>query len=168
MRRAQEKADKKQELAKERLKAERILKRERRRQRIQNRTKPKAKQTSSVRDSNKRPPGRWSGIFAMFVAVFIVLQAVLPVDTSQNQLFSMIVNVLYYFMFGYFLQLWMSRSKISNGFYLTIATGVALTLGLISAQFFIPLVTPDIQLAFFAIPAIILGTFMGQLVYNRA
>ncbi len=168
MRRAQGKAEKKQELAKDRLKAERILKRERRRQRIQNRAKPKAKQTSTNKDSNKRPPGRWSGIFTMFVAVFIVLQAVLPVDTTQNPLFSMIVNVLYYFMFGYFMQLWMSRSQISKGFYLTIATGVALTLGLISAQFFIPLVTPDVQLAFFAIPAIILGTFMGQLIYNRA
>ena len=164
MRRAQEKADKKQEQAKERLKAERREKRQRLLQRRQNRRKAPVANPQTPR----KLPGRFSSVFTIMVAVFIVLQSVVPPTPGQNPTFAFVINVLYYFMLGYFMYLWLARVQFRQAFNVTIAAGIGLTLAMVAAQVAIPGLNPEYRLLFFAIPAVILGSFIGQLIFTRS
>ncbi|MCA9837596.1 MAG: hypothetical protein KC422_11805 [Trueperaceae bacterium] len=164
MRRAQEKADKKQEQAKERLKAERILKRQRVMQRRQQPRKPREVSPGE----RKKLPGRFSSLFTAMVAIFIVMQSIIPPASDQNQTLAFVINVLYYFMFGYFMYLWLARIQFKQALNVTIGAGIGLTLALLGAQFAIPGLSPEFRLIFFAIPAVILGTFIAQFIFNKA
>ncbi len=163
MRRAQEKADKKQVEARDRLRTERRVKRQRI---LQRRKEPKKSQSSSPQGERKLP-GRFSSIFTLMVAVFIVLQSIIPPTPGQNPTFAFIINVLYYFMLGYFMYLWLARIQFKQALYVTIASGVGLALAMAVTQFAIPGLSPEYRLVLFAIPAVILGSFVGQLIFTK-
>lgn len=169
MRRAQEKADQKQADAKERLKAERILKRQKIRARRAAPKKAASNGSSAAPAKPKNPPGRFSGALSIFVTAFVALQAIVPAASDQNPNFSLLVNLMYYLMFGYFVQMWLSRQNQANPVYKAVAVGSILTLGLIAVQFFLPpAIEPQIRMAFLGIPAIIVGSLLSYLVFTRA
>ncbi len=171
LRRAQEKSDEKAEKDKQKAKQARVEKRQRRIVKRQEQREKRKEEGSEAKPKvikdPKRLPGRFSSILAIMTLGFIVLQAVIPVADSQNPTFALVIQVIYYLLFSYFLYLWLARSQFKQALYLTVGVGVAVTLGLIGLQLALPNVTPDFQMMPLGIAAVIIGTLLGQLVFNR-
>jgi hypothetical protein len=171
MRRIQKKSEEKQNLERDRLKSKRVEKRQRvlsrRRERVANRMSS-GNSSSSLQ---KAKIGRFSGVFVLLVAAFIVLQAILPrpeADAGGIGQFSFIIEVLYYVLFGYFGYLWLARRGQANAFPIAGGAGAVLALLLQGVLFLLPGFEPNVQLLVFAIPASVLGAFLAQLVFSRA
>lgn len=160
LRRAQEKKDRQKEREKVRAKTVRRAKATRRRE--QRREKPRPSEPRT----RKTQPGRFSGAFAIAAAFFVVLQALVPVSSERGG-FSLVVEVLYYLLFGYFAATWLMRRSQPRAFSYAAATGVVLALGL---QLLRLLSGPglDAVLLLAALPAAVVGAWLGRLVYLRA
>ena len=181
LRRAQAKAEARAEKEKKRAKAE---KRAKRNAAVARRQRPKANNKSSdtkaSKDRPKNPPGRFAHFLTLFVAAFIVLQAITPILTElrgtqeviQEAQWSGIVEILYYALFGYFAYLWAMKLNVNRALYVASGIGAALAILLVGAQFVaaqqFPSLVPNLQLFYFGIPAVIAGAFLGQLVWHRA
>jgi hypothetical protein len=173
MRRIQKKAEEKQNLERDRLKTKRSEKRQRvlsrRRERVANRISGGS--SSSTSGLQKTKVGRFSGIFLLVVTAFIILQAVLPRpegETGGLGQFSLIIEVLYYVLFGYFGYLWLARRNQPNAFPIAGGAGAVLAILLQGALYLIPGLEANGLLLALAIPASVLGAFLAQLVYSRA
>lgn len=174
MRRVQKKAEERQNEERDRLKTKRKEKRQRvlsrRRERVSSRLSGGSSGGSNT-GLQKTKVGRWSGIFLIVVAAFIILQAILPrpeADTGGIEQFSFVIEVLYYLLFGYFGYLWLARRNQPNAFPIAGAAGAVLATLLQGLLFFLPGFEPNLQLLVFAIPASVLGAFLAKLVYSRA
>lgn len=162
LRRAQEKKDRQKEREKVRAKTVRRAKAVRRREK--RREKPRT--SESQPKARKSQPGRFSGAFTIATAFFIVLQALVPVSSERGG-FSLVVEVLYYLLFGYFAATWLMRRGQPRAFGYAAAAGVVLALGL---QLLRLLSGPglDAVLLLAALPAAVVGAWLGRFVYLRA
>ena len=183
LRRAQEKADEKQEKEKVKAKKAKRLKKEERRERRaaaksaeKTTTKPTAKEGGQPR---RRPDlfYRFAGVVTMFTTVFIVLQALAPRPEETTTSFSLIVEVAYYFIFGYALTMWLTKRGVARALPAAIAAGIALAAGLQAAMLVVPLVAPDLPTADLLAPdwtlfalgsgLAVLGALAGKWVADR-
>ncbi|CAN5831738.1 hypothetical protein BH24DEI2_BH24DEI2_15710 [soil metagenome] len=160
LRRAQEKADDKKAKEKQRAKQSRQTKTQTRRAK---RSEPK-KAAAPV----KRRPDlfyRFAGPITIFTTAFIALQALRPVENT----IELVVQVAYYFIFGYGLSLWLFKRGQANAQYIAAGVGVAVAVG---AQF-LPLafpallLVPNLQLMLLAAGLSIVGALLGQWVHSR-
>lgn len=182
LRRAQAKAEAKAEKEKKRARAEKRAKRD---AAVARRQRPKAKNKASdakanTKDRPRNPPGRFAHFLTLFVAAFIVLQAITPIlselrgtqEVIQEAQWSGIVEILYYALFGYFAYLWAMKLNVNKALYVASGIGAALAIVLVTVQFIaaqqFPSLVPNLQLFYFGIPAVIGGAFLGQLVWHRA
>ncbi len=159
LRRAQEKADDKKAKEKQRAKKARQTKKQVRRVK---RSEPKAAPPV------KRRPDlfyRFAGPITIFTTVFIVLQALRPV---QNTI-ELVVQVAYYFIFGYGLSLWLFKRGRKNAHYVAAGVGavVAVAMQLLPLAFPALLLTPNLQLMLLAAGLSIVGALLGQWVHSR-
>ena len=182
LRRAQEKADEKQQKDKVRAKkAKREKKEERREKRAAAKSnKTEAKKPAKEGGQPRRRPDlfyRFAGVVTMVTTVFIVLQALAPRPEETMTSFSLIVEVAYYFIFGYALVMWLSKRGVSRALPVAIATGVALAAALQAATFVVPVVAPELPTAALLAPdwtvfllasvLAVLGAFAGKWVAGR-
>ena len=179
LRRAQEKADEKQQKEKVRAKkAKRVKKEDRREKRAA--SKSAARKSAKEGGQPRRRPDlfyRFAGVVTMFTTVFIILQALAPRPEETVTSFSLIVEVAYYFIFGYALTMWLSKRGVGRALPVAIATGVALAAGLQAALLVVPVVAPDLPTAALLAPdwtlfllgsvLAVLGAFAGQWVAGR-
>jgi hypothetical protein len=99
----------------------------------------------------------------------IVLQTLIPTTGSdQNPTFLLIVQVLYYLLFGYFVYLWLERRNRPNALYWTIGIGLALIIVVNAASLFMPVVNPDLRIAVLGAGMVGLGAYLARLIYIRA
>ena len=179
LRRAQKKADEKQERDRARAKAARQEKRQRRRAKPKKKADPRPVNENATPEQRKRLPGRFSSLLTLFVTAFILLQAVTPILAQMSggaapepQIFQLVVEVLYYALFGYFACLWLMRSGFQQALYIAMGTGIGLAVVSVAAQFiaqfYYPNLVPNFALLYAGIPAVILGAYLGRLVYQRA
>jgi hypothetical protein len=169
MRRVQKKAEEKQWKERDQLKAERLVKRQNfwaRRKTV----KKSGSSSSTPRTSlQKSKIGRFAGIFALVSTFVIVLQTLIPTTGSdQNPTFLLIVQVLYYLLFGYFVYLWLERQNRPNALYWTIGRGLALIIITNVAALFMPVVNPDLRIAVLGAGMVGLGAYLARLIYIRA
>lgn len=176
LRRAQKKAEEKQQKEKVRVRQAKRQKREEIVARRKNRIASGKAKDSSTPSSRRSNPGRFARALSIVTAAFIVFQSV-PVallvnnaETAQTQspTLTLVVKVLYYLMFGYFAFLWAARSNVAQALNISIGAGLGLAAALLLAQFVIPTIQPEFVVAALAVPAVVLGAFGGQLVWNRA
>ena len=149
LRRAQEKADEKQQKEKTKAKQAKRAKKEERRER-RAAAKSEAKKIPKEGGQPRRRPDlfyRFAGVVTGFTTVFIVLQALAPRPEESITSFSLIVEVAYYFIFGYALVMWLSKRGVSRALPIGIATGIALAAGLQAAMLVVPLVAPNLPTA---------------------
>ncbi|MGL4610008.1 MAG: hypothetical protein ACRCYY_10030 [Trueperaceae bacterium] len=175
MRRIQKKAEEKQYAERDKFKAKRSEKRQRvlsrRRERLASSSNSNKSNNNNAGGLHKTKVGRFSGIFLLVVAAFIILQAVLPRPEEGEggiSQFSFVIEVLYYVLFGYFAYLWLARRNQPNAFPIAGAAGAILALLLQGLLFALPNLEPNLQLLALAIPGSVLGAFLAQLVYSRA
>lgn len=166
LRRAQEKAEQKQTRDKQKAKA---AKREKRTRRREKRASSKVNRTANKTSApaRRRPDlfFRFAGPITIFTTVFIVLQAIAP-RPEQNSI-GMIVEVAYYFIFGYGLCLFLMKRAQSRALQLSIAAGIGLAAILQLVVFFIPELAPNLILLLAGSVAVVLGAFAGRWVANR-
>ena len=158
LRRAQEKADEKKAKEKLRAKKSRQTKKQVRRTK---RSEPKAAPV-------KRRPDlfyRFAGPITIFTTVFIVLQALRPVENT----IELVVQVAYYFIFGYGLSLWLFKRGQKNAQYVAAGVGavVAVVLQFVPLAFPALLLVPNLQLMLLAAGLSIVGALLGQWVHSR-
>ena len=178
LRRAQAKAEAKAEKEKKRARRDKQARREERK--VRRSAKPK--QTAGRANGKPRnPPGRFSSVLTLMVVVFIVLQAATPILTAlrgteevvRTDRFTLIVEILYYALLGYFAYLWLARAGVRRALYVASGLGAGLAVAAVGAQLIAAQtlslgVAPKLELFYFGIPAVIGGAFLGQLVWTRA
>ena len=166
LRRAQEKADQKQTRDKKKAKA---AKREKRTRRREKRASSKANRTANKTSApaRRRPDlfFRFAGPITMFTTVFIILQAIAP-RPEQNSI-GMIVEVAYYFIFGYGLCLFLMKRARPNALQVSIAAGIGLAALLQIAVFFMPELEPNLLILLAGSVTVVLGALAGRWVANR-
>ena len=166
MRRVQKKAEEKQWKERDQLKAERLTKRQ---NIFKRRSTPKKSDSSPRAGLEKSKIGRFAGIFALVSIFVIVLQTLIPTTgTDQNPTFLLIVQVLYYLLFGYFVYLWLERRNRPNALYWTIGIGLALIVIVNVAALLMPVVNPDLRIAVLGAGMVGLGAYLARLIYIRA
>lgn len=168
MRRVQKKAEEKQWKERDQLRAERKAKRQSllARRRVKKSSGSSDKPKASLQKSKV---GRFSGIFALVSTFVIILQTIIPTTaTDQNPTFLLVVQVLYYLLFGYFVYLWLERQNRPRALYWTIGVGLALTLVANIAALAIPGVMPDWRVAVMGAAMVALGAYLARLLYVRA
>lgn len=166
LRRAQEKKDRQKEREKTRARQERRAKVVRRREKRQE--KRQEPQSADEPKGRKTRAGRFAGAFTVATGVFIVLQALVPVAAEEGLSFSFIVEVLYYLLFGYFATTYLMRQGRARALEWAVGVGVALAVlmqGVAWAALGLPF---DGLLLASAVPAVLVGAYLGRLVYRRA
>ncbi len=145
LRRAQEKQDSRAEREKQKKKQARRQKVEQIRSRRQQRRiagarpeEPREAVPASqlTPEQRKKMPGRFSGGLMIATVFFIVLQAAVPED--QADLTSSLVGAGFFLMFGYFSTLFLLRRGNDKAFGTTIASGIALAVGVLLTRFIGP------------------------------
>ena len=165
LRRAQEKAEQKQDREKQRSKA---AKRDKRARRREKRSSAKASSTKKNTTPVKRRPDlffRFAGPITIFTTVFIILQAIAP-RPEENSI-GMIVEVAYYFIFGYGLCLYLMKRGQRNALQVAAAAGVGLAALLQLVAYFVPNLAPNLILLLAGSVVAVLGAFAGRWVANR-
>ena len=160
LRRAQEKADEKKAKEKQRAKKSRQTKTQARRVK---RSEPK-----KAAPPAKRKPDlfyRFAGPITIFTTVFVVLQALRPVTNT----IELVVQVAYYFIFGYGLSLWLFKRGQANAQYIAAGVGVALAVALQFVPLVFPalLLVPNLQLMLLAAGLSVVGALLGQWVHSK-
>lgn len=161
LRRAQEKSDEKKAREKQRAKRSRQTKTRARREK---QSEPKDKPAPRA----KRRPDlfyRFAGPITVFTTVFIVLQALRPVENT----IELVVQVAYYFIFGYGLALWLFKRGQKSAQYIAAGIGVALAVGTQLLPLALPqlLLVPNLQLMLLAAGLSVAGAVLGQWVHSR-
>ena len=166
IRRDQERKQEKQDREKEKKKAVRRKRRE----------ESKASRKRSARsddDAAERPkrtggrlPGRFSGALAAATVFFILLQGLVP--TEEVSVFNSLVSSGFYLLFGYFVMLWLLRRESSRAVAFTLVAGAMLGLGVEVGKLLRPELTFDPLVAVMILPALVIGTLLGRLVFFNA
>jgi hypothetical protein len=175
-RRAQEKQDKKQEKEKARRREER---RERLRQlrrgrsskgSARNAAKQAEKSDKQVAEAGPgkpaargRLPGRFSGVLAAVTVFFITLQGVAPLEEQPTRSESLI-SAGFYLMLGYFATLWFMRRGVVRPLLVSVVGG-ALLAASVTVTAMVQGRAPDPLMLALVIPALLLGAFLGRLVF---
>jgi len=178
LRRAQEKQDKKVEKEKEERRAERRRKLDQLRAQRKRKAAPKpdsastpvqkssAAGTAAPARSGRNDPGRFAGALAIATVVFIMLQAVVPSETEET--FDSVIKAGFYLMLGYFLTLWLLRREQPNAVILTGLAGIILLTGSWLGFLLRPDVGVDGLAMLLSLPLLVLGIWLGRLVFNLA
>lgn len=105
-----------------------------------------------------------TGVLFIITIILMVMQAVLPnLNTPQgNPTLFVVVQALYYAMFGFYGVVWIARMGANKPLYVTIAVGVGFALLLQMVAGFLPLVEPSYAVLAASLPATILGAMFGQ------
>ena len=110
-------------------------------------------------------PGRFAGILMGLTAAFIVLQAAVPLPdpTPVNS----VLSAGFYLLFGYFMVLWLKRRGTERAFALALVFGAALAIGVEVGRspLLRPEYAPDIITLVLTLPLLVLGAFLGRLVF---
>lgn len=166
-RRAQEKQDKRQQKEKTRRREERRSKvRELRKARKEKSAKkPAAKsEANSERPAPRgRVPGRFAGVLAAVTVFFITLQSAAPVEQEEG-LGASLIGAGFYLMLGYFATLWFMRRGTARAPLVSIVGGIVLAASVGAAQLIQDRPLDLLALAL-VIPALIVGTLLGRLVF---
>ena len=169
LRRAQAKQNKKDDREKGRRRAARrarIASARQRRQRVRA-SRSEGRATGGEARSQERPkgrmPGRFAGILMGLTAAFIVLQAAVPLPdpTPVNS----VLSAGFYLLFGYFMVLWLKRRGTERTFALALVFGAALAIGVEVGRLLRPEYAPDIITLALTLPLLVLGAFLGRLVF---
>ena len=166
LRRAQEKAEQKQSRDKQKAKAAKREKRTRRREkRASTKSSGDAKQNAAP--AKRRPDlfFRFAGPITIFTTVFIVLQSIAP-RPEENSI-GMIVEVAYYFIFGYGFCLYLMKRGQNNALQIAAGTGVGLAVLLQGVAYFVPTLAPNLILLLAGSVTAVLGALAGRWVANR-
>ena len=166
-RRAQDKQDKRQEKEKTRRREERRSKvREMRKARKEKTDKQPASKSESTTDRpapRGRVPGRFAGVLAAVTVFFITLQSAAPVEQDES-LGASLIGGGFYLMLGYFATLWFMRRGTPRAPLVSIVGGILLAASVSAAQVIQDQPIDLLALAL-VIPALILGTLLGRLVF---
>ena len=166
IRRDQERKQEKQDREKEKKKAER-------RKRREESKSARKRRTASDDDAGERPkrtggrlPGRFSGALAAATVFFILLQGLVP--TEDVTVFNSLVSAGFYLLFGYFVTLWLLRRESSRAVAFTLVAGAMLGLGVEVGKLLRPELVFDPLVALMILPALVIGTLLGRLVFFNA
>lgn len=180
LRRAQEKQDKR--LDKERdkkrqersrrlaeLRAVRRRNRESMKQKYESDRKAKERAKDQPVDTKVDPrklPGRFSGVLTIVTVFFITLQGAAPAAQEQ-ELLSSAITAGFYLMLAYFGTLWFSRRQVPRPMLMAILGGVLVGGSVIVASL-IQNREPDYLAAVLAVPGLLVGGYLGRMVFNLA
>ncbi|MEX2540974.1 MAG: hypothetical protein WD314_04170 [Trueperaceae bacterium] len=166
-RRAQEKQDKKQDKEKAKRREER---KSRLRQLRRSRAKSEPKRTTGDDQSEKKPasrgrvPGRFAGVLAAVTVFFIALQSVAPVE-GQPGLAESLIGAGFYLMLGYFATLWFMRREVARAPLVSVIGGSLLAVS-VTVVGIVQQRSPDLLSLALVVPALVVGAFLGRLVFN--
>lgn len=171
IRRDQERKQEKQDKEKEKRRSERRKRREQakadRRKRMERKSEGDGSGSGEPpKRSGGRMPGRFSGALAAATVFFILLQGIVP--TEDAGLLNTFVSAGFYLLFGYFATLWLLRRQTSRAVAFTIVAGTMLGLGVELGKYLRPELVFDPLLAVMIVPALIIGTLLGRLVFFNA
>lgn len=159
IRRAQEKSDKKRE-------KEQGNRNPRRASASPGSSTPKKQRKSSGNAAGATLPGRFAGVFALVAVLLIASQALLP--APEMTIGEYIISALSYSILGYFLCLWLVRRAQPRALLITAAAGLMLSVGVESARFVQPDMTPFPLLIALAFPAAVLGGVIAKWIFSKA
>lgn len=167
IRRDQKRKEEKQEKEKDKKRADR---RKRRQEAQSSRERRRKGEAGSGEDAPKRPkgrtPGRFSGALAAATVFFIILQALVPAEDMS--VLNTMVSAGFYLLFGYFSTLWLLRRETPNAMAFSLVSGAMLGVGVELGKYLRPEMTFDPLLAAMILPALIIGTLLGRLVFFNA
>jgi len=177
IRRMQEKADKKGDPGPRRRGPRKVAKSEK----VKN-TSPKSKPSKSQDnsgDSNKGtrrrgrlPNNRFTGILGLLTAFFIIMQSaslelVQKLNTSATTL-DYVFHALSFLLFGYFVNLWLSRRGTVNALPICLIFGIALLAGVELSKWFNFNLPPNLILIGLAAVGLIAGMALARLVFRMS
>jgi multisubunit Na+/H+ antiporter MnhC subunit len=90
------------------------------------------------------------------------------VPTEDAGLLNTFVSAGFYLLFGYFATLWLLRRQSSRAIAFTIVAGAMLGLGVELGKYLRPELVFDPLLAVMILPALVIGTLLGRLVFFNA
>lgn len=166
IRRDQERKQEKQDKDKEKRRNERRRRREEAKSARARRKEEGRSEEGPRPRTGGRAPGRFSGALAAATVFFILLQGIVP--SEETTLLNTAVSAGFYLLFGYFATLWLLRRAASRPIAFAIAAGAALGLGVELGKFLRPEFVFDPLLAVMILPALVIGTLLGRLVYVNA
>ena len=168
LRRVQSKQDKKTDREKEKRRAARRERLSSIRQRKQQSRRKRGEEGSDPEaPRGKREgklPGRFSGVLMGLTGVFIVMQAVLPAPEQVTTINS-VLGAAFFLLFGYFMVLWLKRRNTDNAVSLSLVFGTVLAVGVTVAKIFGPSIVLDPLELVLTLPLLVLGVFLGRLVF---
>lgn len=168
IRRDQERKQEKQDKEKDKRRSDRRKRREQAQADRERRRKQKKEGGGgeAPKRTDGRRPGRFSGVLAAATVFFILLQALVPADDMT--VLNTIVSAGFYLLFGYFFTLWLLRRGTERAVQLAVISGAMLGVGAELGKFLRPELTFDPLLAVMILPAVVIGTLLGRLVYFNA
>lgn len=165
--RKQEKQDKEKEKKRlDRKKRRERVKAERQRRRSEADSKGDARGDAKPERRGGRRPGRFAGALTFATVFFILLQGIVP--TEDMSVLNSLVSAGFYLLFGYFATLWLLRRGTDRAVAFAVVGGVLLGLGVEIGKVLRPELTFDPVLAAMILPALVIGTLLGRLVYFNA
>ena len=171
LRRVQSKQDKKTDREKEKrrmARRERLSSIRQRRQKSRRKRGEEGSDLVTPRAERKgKLPGRFSGVLMGLTVVFSIMQAVVASPEPTTTINS-VLGAAFFLLFGYFMLLWLKRRDIDNAALLSILFGGLLAVGVTVAKNLSHSITLDPLELVLTLPLLILGVFLGRLVFNHS
>ncbi len=128
--------------------------------------------TNKPRRRGRLPNNRFTGILGLLTAFFIVMQSasselVTSLNTSATPL-DYVFHALSFMLFGYFINLWLSRRGMVNAMVICLIFGFALLAGVEVAKWFNFKMTPNLILIGLAAVGLVVGTILARFVFRMS